>query len=545
MVALPVTERGLPRHSTNFHPNIIDAADRFAQTPNDSKNAEIQDALERLATVSQELNPTAVLSWFQKKIEQAIARIRFKLNGIKVHDYAFNYARLLQNTERLQNLTIDELLQLLKQDYEYYIREYVLREHTGEIIMNLHDLTSTGYTQEHIRDMCDNLVQQLTKEGRAARRAEVERFMHGVFLPHWFNTHTIGAKLVMVSPPGKKTEGYAGEGKHNYSYIYHFEIVEQDGEKRLRMQWKKAWFSHKDHTHFFKKLGKPFPKHWKLSSHTLILHAVETQQTSLEVYAMVDAMPQIIPKEQKEIETDSKAFWQQIEKVYQQFFTQTAHPLLVQAKEHGVTQRLIDAFEIVHSLFIRKVSHLAKNSTFIHKSELEEMLHACNNLVEVALSNTSQTEKKQKTQTALGVLGGLHIDFGSIASVGQCMGGSLLNFQTLTSSGMNVPATGPFGIIKNMQEACSPASCPNCGTPVVGKTICSSCGMKKGGGFDPSIARRHRSSSPQTPRHSSPSTQQPRGFRLTPENSVGFQQALSGSQESTLGLSQFVMGLAT
>lgn len=400
---------------------------------------------------------------------------------------------------REQGLGENHARDLLHTDLKFFTKEYVLHQNRDQFSIDVveeNQATSLQYVQSNFREMAKNMLLYKGKEQKTAElptRPEIEAAVFGDFLSTWLSDANPGEKLALLSPPGKKNDGYLGYESYSFLYIYETKI--QNGKKTALAHSYRLWLNPQESSKLLKKLAKNPEQISTLEeairqakflnreqiNHLIMLSATEvnTQLNLTEIEKILTPLEKKTPVDQRELEIDQNSFWQDFDELFDNFFWLNSKNIFAKETLHQKDVEELDRLR-------RFWENAIRNNHLFYQKETNSSVNI-SRITPEKLNQEYQTFlaywKKEKNATPgeaqafnLG-LAALFQNVGGLGalqrglSLGSCLGGTLPSLMLQgQSAGANLglPLSVSGEIAKGYhcplchRSIADPCFCPNC-----------------------------------------------------------------------------------
>lgn len=475
----------------------------------DSYSSFSSEKLEQVAETLLNLNLNAG-NFFWIKLEQIIQeKISFLLSIIQKEKLHTKRTELnpifwhMQSQAILQRGLSDEsIYSMLLEDTKHYVKEYILNEAIGSFEYQIgHSATSLGYEHTNIEEVCQHLVDQ-EKFTKQINRSDIEHLVFGQFLSEWLQKNSVNQRLVIISPPGTKKNGYLG--LDSYAYVFVYEIMREGTNKKAHVDMYKRWLKRTDYVSILETLGKCKLKNFKKDQlekipeeifQKLVLltpRTISENVSNSEIYNFLNAFAKNTPDTKKEVFVEP-TFWDDFNFLFDNFFWPKILPIL---KKEKLTNKDIQIFEFVlafwqKSIENQKVYHQLtqtgqkkNNNPWLKQINYDLLENNFKTFINVQFNNLQiNKEQAKEINASLAVLfsniGGINA-LQQVLSITHCGIGTV---PSLMLQGKNIATpleiTFPFLPEKKFfcplckQQIVDPCYCPHC-SPILNKTVKSS-----------------------------------------------------------------------
>ena len=298
---------------------------------------ELFDSLSQLSLeISSQTNhsPFNFLNNFIDTIESKIIR-KFQKSEFR-DDLNISYwqeqARKIIEQNQDSSIAKEKILAMIREDLKHFTKEYLLNRAKAEFELEIpqEEITTNSYQQTSLKESVKKFA-ELKQNKKEISRAEIESLVYGDFLNNWFQTAPVGQRLMLISPPGTKKEGYPGLDSYSFIFIYEIEEFSDFKDKKAKVQMFRQWINPKQSLNILQQAADK-DKHQDLlekeemDQKTIMLHPViidkSVSNTKIESL-MEETYTQNTPQKDKEVKfsTENEAlFWQGFQEITDNFF---------------------------------------------------------------------------------------------------------------------------------------------------------------------------------------------------------------------------------
>ena len=226
----------------------------------------------------------------------------------------------------------EKILTMIREDLNHFTKEYLLNRAKAEFELEIpqSEITTSSYQQTSLRESVQKFA-ELKQNKREISRAEIESLVYGNFLNNWFQTAPIGQRLMLISPPGTRKEGYPGLDSYSFVFIYEIQEFSDPKDKKARVKMFRQWLDPQQSLNLLQQVANK-NKHQdllekeKMDQKTIMLHPVIIDQSisNTEIESLMEeTYTQNTPQKDKEVKFSTEnefLFWQGFQEITDKFF---------------------------------------------------------------------------------------------------------------------------------------------------------------------------------------------------------------------------------
>ena len=241
-------------------------------------------------------------------------------------------ARKIIEQNQSPDIAKEKILAMIREDLNHFTKEYLLNRAKAEFELEIpqNEITTSSYQQTSLKESVQKFA-ELKQNKKEISRAEIESLVYGDFLNNWFQTATIGQRLMLISPPGTKKEGYPGLDSYSFVFIYEIENFSNPKDKKAKVQMFRQWLDPKQSLNLLQQVAdknkhQDFLEKKKIDQKTIMLHPVTIDQSvsNTEIESLMEeTYSQNTPQKDKEVKFSTEnevLFWQEFQEITDQFF---------------------------------------------------------------------------------------------------------------------------------------------------------------------------------------------------------------------------------
>jgi hypothetical protein len=308
--------------------------------PAPQKETNQQELFNSLSALSQEISKEtshSPLNFFNKLIDTIQSKIIRKFHKSEFRDdlnisYWQEQAKKIMEQKQNPESAREKILTMIREDLNHFTKEYLLNRAKAEFELEIPQdkITTSSYQQTSLKESVEKFA-EIKGNQKEISRPEIESLVYGDFLNSWFQTAPAGQRLLLISPPGTKKEGYPGLDSYSFVFVYEIQPFSNPQDKKAKAQMYRQWLKPKQSLELLQKVANQ-EKHQdilekeNLDPKTIMLHPVIIDQSisNSEIEALMEEIyTKNTPQKDKEIKfapENEELFWQEFQEITDQFF---------------------------------------------------------------------------------------------------------------------------------------------------------------------------------------------------------------------------------
>ena len=259
--------------------------------------------------------------------------------------------------EQNQNTDIakEKILEMISEDLKHFTKEYLLNRAKAEFELEIpqEEITTKSYQQTSLKESVQKFA-NIKGSDKEITRAEIESLVYGDFLNDWFKTAPAGQRLMLISPPGTKKEGYPGLDSYSFVFVYEIEDFSNPQDKKAKVKMFRQWLKPQESLELLQKVAdnnkhKDILEKKKIDQKTIMLHPVIIDQSTSneEIESLMTSIYTTnTPQKDKEVkfsQENEALFWQDFQEIVDNFFYPKIESIISKEKPNKIDWQIIES----------------------------------------------------------------------------------------------------------------------------------------------------------------------------------------------------------
>ena len=317
---------------------------------------EQQELFTALTELSQEITAQtqhSPFSFLNNLIDTIQSKIIRKFHKSEFRDdinisYWQEQAQKIIEQNKDPDLAKEKILDMIREDLNHFTKEYLLNRAQAEFELEIpqEEITTKSYQQTSLKESVQKFA-DIKENGKEITRAEIESLVYGDFLNDWFKTAPAGQRLMLISPPGTKKEGYPGLDSYSFVFIYEIGEFTNPQDKKAKVKMFRQWLEPQESLELLQKIAdknkhKDILEKKEINQKTIMLHPVIIDQlTSNEDIEslMTTIYTTNTPQKDKEVkfsQDNEVLFWQDFQEIVDNFFYPKIEAIITNEKPNEI-----------------------------------------------------------------------------------------------------------------------------------------------------------------------------------------------------------------